>query len=83
MTTYVSHEIAKQATAEKWDTSVRGEALNSIFMIVLRKNWMILSLDILINNILIKKGVCKKNNISDRRRKKEGSCNKNYIKTVA
>ena len=57
-TRYVSSEIpvvnkAKQATIEKCDTDVR--ALAEQYSSNILKNWMILSLNILINKIFIEK----------------------------
>ncbi len=48
--------IAKQASAEKWETNMGAEAEQYSYYIL--KDRMILSLNILINNILIKKSVC-------------------------
>ena len=48
--------IAKQATARKWDTNLRVEAEQYSFCIL--KNWMIPSVNVLINNILIKRVLC-------------------------
>ena len=44
--------IAKRATAEKCDTNIRAETLQYSYDI--HKNWVIRSLNILINNILEK-----------------------------